>query len=482
MKLRQQLKGLMLSAAVISSLLLSACHDVPVETTRPTAHQYDHQVYWKWNEKFLEIDRTARGYRPGPSPRALGYLGLAAYEAVIAGIPENNSMANLMPGLDVPKADPDEEYYWPACVNESYAYLMTRFFFSMENEQPTLFESIELTRAQLHDQYAQATSPEILARSEAFGLKVAQAVYEFESSDLIGHNAFLNAQPLDYVPPVGPGKWKPTSPDFSRAMFPNWGRVRTFAISETDKLCKPPIPYSENPQSLYYNQGMEVYNTVNMINNPGPDQQAAAYEQRWMAEFWSDDILNLTFSPPARLLAIADQVIASEQMDLAGCAELFAKMGFALSDGGVACWYSKYYYNIERPATYIQNVIAKDYPDAANWQTILKNTNNGLYITPAFPAYPSGHSSFAGAGAKILSSFFEFNQHHPGTYTFTDLCHRDRSDFIGTPRTFTSFKQLADENAYSRVPLGVHWRMDCTAGLDIGERVAQRVLEMPWKK
>jgi hypothetical protein len=41
---------------------------------------------------------------------------------------------------------------------------------------------------------------------------------------------------------------------------------------------------------------------------------------------------------------------------------------------------------------------------------------------------------------------------------------------------------MAYENAYSRVPLGVHFRMDCDAGIRLGELAAQRILELPWKR
>jgi len=129
-------------------------------------------------------------------------------------------------------------------------------------------------------------------------------------------------------------------------------------------------------------------------------------------------------------------------------------------------------------------VVSQQHPDAANWLPILDaRAVGGQYgVTPAFPAYPSGHSGFGGAGGKILSSFFEYNASHPGTYTFTDFCHQLRTEFLGTPRVFTSFSQLGEEDAYSRIPLGVHFRMDCEVGLEVGRLAAQRVLELPWKK
>lgn len=467
-----------LSAIFISVLLVQSCREYQVEQPPALVRAFDNSVYLKWNDVFLQIDRYAVGYRPGPVPHALGYMGFAAYEAVAPGMPGYNSLANLYSELYIPTFDERQEYYWPAVINESYAYLMKRFFFHMENEYSEEYDKIEQLRQQLHDEYAGKTTPDVLERSEARGVDVARAVYEWERLDAAAHNAFLNPQP-PYVAPTGPGYWEPTIPDYVKALFPFWGQVRTFALPEEEQLARPPIPYSENPKSLFYAQAFEVYSTVNNIKEGGP----GAYEQRWLAEFWSDDILGLTFSPPARLIAIANQVVAAEDLNLEESAEFYAKLGMSLNDVSVAVWQSKYIYNLERPVSYIRRVMPPYFPEAANWTTLLNNPISGYSgVTPAFPAYPSGHSGFGGAGGKIMSAFIEFNSRHPGTYTFTDRCHQYRSEFIGTPRTLSSFKDMAYEDAYSRIPLGVHFRMDCDEGVRLGELAAQRVLELPWKK
>ena len=40
---------------------------------------------------------------------------------------------------------------------------------------------------------------------------------------------------------------------------------------------------------------------------------------------------------------------------------------------------------------------------------------------------------------------------------------------------------MADENAYSRIPLGVHYRMDCVGGLKLGKKVGQRINQVSWE-
>jgi len=64
----------------------------------------------------------------------------------------------------------------------------------------------------------------------------------------------------------------------------------------------------------------------------------------------------------------------------------------------------------------------------------------------------------------------------------TDRCHEGRPEFIGTPRAFNSFYEMAEENAESRIPLGVHYRMDCEQGVNLGYRCGRRVNQLPWKK
>jgi hypothetical protein len=479
--MKQQFYKTLLKAGVFALVLMSvsSCRDAEIPTPPETAHSYDNDVYHEWVQSFLTIERYARGYRPGPAPRALAYLNLAAYECTVPGIPENNSMRIQYPDLDLPDF-PSGKIHYPAAINASYAYLMERFFFHMELERPEEFALILLTYERNHNRYLGETTPEVLEASEKWGEEVAQAVYEWSRDDVKGHNAFLDPQPVDYVPPAGAGKYKAMAPNFARAVFPYWGDVRTFAVREEDKIGRAPIPYSTVPGSLYRTQVEEVYNTVKFIReNPNNE---LAYDLKWQGEFWSDDLLNVTFSPPPRLFAIADQIVEREDIDLAQAAELYAKLGLALHDNGVIIWKTKYHYNIERPITAIREILGPSNPDAANWVTQLNVPGGPQGVTPAFPAYPSGHSGFGGCGSKILSSFFEYTPEHPGTYTFTDMCHNGRVEFLGMPRTFNSIEDSGVENALSRIPLGVHFRMDCDEGLRMGRVAAQRVLELPWKK
>jgi hypothetical protein len=80
------------------------------------------------------------------------------------------------------------------------------------------------------------------------------------------------------------------------------------------------------------------------------------------------------------------------------------------------------------------------------------------------------------AGAEILTSIFGNN------YAMFDKCHNGRSEFLSTPRFFASFYDMAEENAMSRIPLGVHFRMDCEVGVDLGLVCGRKVNDLPWKR
>jgi hypothetical protein len=41
---------------------------------------------------------------------------------------------------------------------------------------------------------------------------------------------------------------------------------------------------------------------------------------------------------------------------------------------------------------------------------------------------------------------------------------------------------MAEENAYSRLPIGVHFRMDATSGVALGYGIGKKVNSLPWRK
>ncbi len=436
--------------------------DDPIQTEKSLVKDYDASVPLQWHQLFLEIDRYSPGYRPPAAARLLAYTNLAAYEAAVPGMPEYNSLVYEFPGLSLPSIDAGKQYNWPICVSTAYANMFRYFYPHIRVSDAYKITALE---DKLLDEYGATLALDVLERSKQFGFEVAQAVFAYSETDTHGHEAYANPRPASYHPPVtgpnGEKLWQPTFPDYTPALFPYWGKVRPFAMNEADIVSRPPLPYSEDPASLFYQQANETRFIVNLAN----------FTTQWVAEFWSDDFFELTFEPAGRQIAIANILVQQDDISMDRAMELYAKMGMALADAGIAVWNSKYIYNVRRPIEYIREVMEP------GWNTILNNPLNSIHgLTPEFPAYPSGHSGFGGAGSAVMAEIFG------NTHPFTDNCHQNRTEFNGAPRSFNTILEAGVENAYSRLDLGVHFRMDCDEGIRLGYLAATRVNAMPWYK
>lgn len=440
-------------------LLLQSCQKdtetVQTSTENKTAN-FDSKIIDVWTNMYLTIEKDLPGFRPAATCRALGYINMAAYETCLPGMPNYVSNKTHLPNLNLPVLQYDvSEINWNVALNTCYATTLKYFMTNLTNEQKALIYKTELDqRLELRDKMFN----DVFQNSINWGTQMANAIIEYADSDPQGYSQSLNAFPNDYVRPTGLGLWEPPSPS-GKALFPFWGKVRTFAAQQSDLIGVEPLQYSSSPSSEYYKQHLELYNQVTNIT----------YEERWKAEFWSDDIVGLTFSPPARLFALGLQVMSLEKMNLEESLYFFCKLGIAVNDGAVAAWNSKYIYNTERPETFIRKYIDPQF------KSILGEAVGTPGLVPPFPGYPSGHSTFGGIMAEIFTEFFGAN------YKFTDYCHDGRTEFLSTPRTFNTWKQMGEENAYSRIPLGVHIKMDCDEGLRMGKLIAKRAIEYELK-
>jgi membrane-associated phospholipid phosphatase len=435
--------------------------DVIDEETVKTK-DFDNSVALDWMDLFLELERYTPGYRPPVSGRSAAYAGIAGYEAAVPGMKEEfNSMVGQFPGMEIPAVVEGAEYHWPTAVHAAYGAVVTQLF-------PTAPAAQQQKLFALKQKYTTRFSSEIpldvFNRSDEFGTAVGNAVFKWSQGDPLGHEAFLKNTNPNYVPPVFEGSWKPTYPDYSPGLLPYWGQVRTFAAS-TDDNVPPPISYSTDPNSQLYVQAKETMTITNLVKSGQNSEDA------WIADFWSDDCPILTFTPAGRWIAIANQIVEKEKVALDIAVYTYAKVGIALNDAGVRCWNEKYRYNLLRPIDYIHEVMGE-----TSWNTVMCPDGSGSFYTPNFPAYPSGHGTFASASAEVLTEIFGFN------YSMTDRCHEGRSEFKSTPRTYGSFYEMAAENAYSRIPLGVHFRIDAEAGLELGAKIGRKINKLPWRK
>lgn len=404
----------------------------------------------EWTDLLLELERYSSG-RPNASARALAYIYLASYETVAPGMENYGSIDGQLRGLRIQNSVRAEEVNWQVALNTCFARVVDHFLLNL----PSNFDgAISALESEIEGQLTVGLLDGLISDSQDWGNYVADQVIAYSQTDDEAEAQILDPQPLSYEPPTGDGFWT-YSADPERALYPYWGEtVRTFVISPKETTSVDPIEYSEDANSPYFAQMQEAYEA----NNSAREE---AGEQLWIAEFWSDDVEGLMMSPPARQFSIANQLIEQYNLNLEQTLAMYVKLGFALNDAAVAAWKYKYDYMVMRPNVYIHEFIDPEY------QTNLYRLIN--WPNPSFPGYPSGHSTFASAAGGIFIDTFG-----NGT-SFTDRSHEGRTEFQSSPRTYTSFAQLAEENAFSRVPFGVHISMDCAEGLRLGYEISDVV-------
>jgi hypothetical protein len=419
-------------------------------TSNPAA-SYGGEVATRWFKLITQQVKRAPGFTPPVVARMYGYTGVALYEAIVAGMPGYQSLAgqlNEMPPM--PRPSDGAQMNWPAVANSALA-TVARVLFPQITGGP--LREFNLLEGQIHSELSATVSPEVLAQSEAYGRQVAEAVLQWSTGDG-GSEGYLRNVDRGFVTTSDTGLWQPTPPDYLPPLQPSWGLNRTMALTAGND-CSPPEPpeYSTESSSRFYREALEVYETVRNLTD----------EQTEIARFWSDDA-GATPTPPGHWVSVATEALANEEYNLAEASQLYARLGIALSDSFVACWNTKYTYNVLRPVTYIQELIDNE------WGV---QSAAGPVQTPPFPEYTSGHSVQSRAAAEVLTAYFG------DSYRFTDITHVD----LGfAPRTFASFQQAAAEAAISRLYGGIHYRSAIEEGLGQGACIGKRVMELQFEK
>lgn len=378
---------------------------------------------------------------PPQASRIYGYAGVTLYEAMVPGMPGYKSLVGQVNGLTALSRTTAayasaavDEFNWPLVANSAMATVLRNFFAS--GPAPVL-DSISRLEDSLNTLLGLGVPSDVYQRSIDRGKLVATDIFAWATAD-----GFAQYNNCAWTPPVGPGLWVPTPPGFAAALQPCWGQLRTFALVDGDECSPPPHPaYDETPGSAFDLEMREVYDTDTALT-------AAQLE---IANFWADGP-GVTGTPPGHSISILGQVLKAEGASLELAAEGYAKVGMAVADAFIACWNSKFQYNLLRPITCIRALIDPAWTPAIG--------------TPNFPEYTSGHSVQGGATSQVLTDMFG------AAYAFTDHTHDARGL---TPRSFGSFYEAADEAALSRLYGGIHFRAAIDNGITQGRCIGNKV-------
>ncbi|MEZ0608679.1 vanadium-dependent haloperoxidase [Fibrella sp. WM1] len=438
--------------------VLQACR--PTNETDPVAPQnqankaadYSNEVALQWSNMHLRLVRNSPGFTPPVAARTFGYAGLAMYEAVVPGMPNNVSMVRQLQGLTaLPQTTPNQTYNWALSANAAQAEVLRGLFANATAVYKTRVDSLEQA---LFNQFKTSDDAQN-TRSTDFGKRIGTAVFEWSKTDG-GHEGYSRNFPASFIPSTDPGLWRPTENGRTIPMQPYWGQNRTMLASTQAMTMPVPLAISTQVTSTYFAQYLEVY-TKN---------KSLTQEEKEIAVWWSDDPSE-TFTPPGHSYNIARITTRTAKADLGKAAETFARVGIAVSDAFVRCWKCKYVYNNERPYTYVRRTIDP------NWVP--------FWPAPPFPGFPSGHSTQSAAMATVLTDLYGTN------FALTDDSHVGRvrdaarnTDF--KPRYYRSFWETAEESGWSRILGGIHTRQDNDTGLREGRAIGQNINELTWKR
>ncbi|HNG90343.1 MAG TPA: vanadium-dependent haloperoxidase, partial [Saprospiraceae bacterium] len=388
-------------------------------------------------------------FAPPISARIYAYSSVAAYEALVPGHPEYQSLAGQLNGLTPgPQPEAGKEYCYPLASANALFIVGKQLIFS-EGQMQELKEQI------LKDFEQMNIPQEVFDRSMTYGEAVAKHILAWAKTD---NYAQTRSMPKFTIDTKAANRWRPTPPMYADALEPHWMKIRPWVMDSARQFRPdPPIPFSTDKNSEFYKQALEVHD---IVKNLSSRQDSTAW-------YWDDNPFrmdvsgHLSFgvkkiSPGGHWINIVGQVCRQSKSDMMKSAETYVKVSCAIADAFISCWAEKFATNLIRPESYINQYIDPD------WQPLIQ--------TPPFPEHTSGHSTLSSAAATVLTTMYGDN------FTFTDSTELE----FGIPvRTFKSFREAADEVGMSRLYGGIHYRQGNVAGLksgaEIGAYVAQKL-------
>ncbi len=362
---------------------------------------------------------------PPYTSRALALLAVAQYDALVttwnykfqynrlAPYKNDGSIQPLIPANDLPSY-PSEDAVIAFASSE-----VLKFLFPGEKEYLSS-KAEEHTESRL---WAGANVQSDLDAGQALGKLVAERIIAYAKTDKMGmaNNQAGVAQLRSDATARGIDKqWTSRDLPSRPPMLPFFFNVKTWNFDQATMIADRPAP----PPAV----GSAAFETA--VNELRELSKNRTREQFRIASFWADG--TGTYTPPGHWNRKAAELIYDKQFNELRSARAMALVNAAMEDAGVVCWDTKYYYLYPRPCEVDPTI----------------ETSTGV---PNFPAYTSGHSTFSGAAAEVLSHLF--------------------------PDKSSELQAMAKEASDSRIYGCIHYRFDSEVGLTSGKKVGQYAVQ-----
>jgi len=433
--------------AIAGSLIFSACSS----TTKENSEDYvkithDPMLY---SNTVHELNSVVMGnnFSPIVASRNYMYASVAGYEVIAAGYPDKyQSLAGQVHGLkDVPKPQAGKK------IDFEFAALLafTKLGQAVTFPEGSMSYYVDSLKKLVRDH---GMSDELYQNTVAFADTVSAVILKWSKGDMyLQTRTYPKYNVMDI-----PGRWVPTPPAYTSAMEPHWNVIRPLALDSASQFMppRPPVFDVTDKNGKYYHEVMAIKNAVDSLNE----------EQRHIADFWDDNPFKLNvsghvmfgtkkFSPPGHWMSVVGIAAKKADFDFAGTVYAYALTAMTQFDAFIQCWDEKFRSNYARPETVINKYIDP------NWQPYLQ--------TPPFPEYTCGHSTVSSANAEALTHVFGDN------FAYTDS---SELEFGIKNRSFSSFRQAAEENNWARFYGGIHFHNSCIISTEYGRKVGDFVV------
>jgi len=257
---------------------------------------------------------------------------------------------------------------------------------------------------------------------------------------------------------------------------PHWGLVRPFALSSgADFDDRPDLA---PPPQIFKNSGQYQQSATEILDY----SKKLTDEQKLIVEYWADGPNSEL--PPGHWGLFAQFVSRRDNHTDDDDTKMFFAIHNAMMDAGIFAWHTKRKYDGTRPITAIrylkQGQIIRAWGGPGRpienipgekWTPY----NPGSNLTPAFPGYPSGHSTYSAAGAAVLrlatgSDTFGFSTVIPANFGRVE----PGVPAVPTTVAFQTFSEAATQAGLSRLYGGIHFSDDNTTGQTVGALIGQQ--------
>jgi hypothetical protein len=385
----------------------------------------------RWNERLLE---SIRAHPPltGPtvSARAIGVLHTATYDAWAAydaKAVDTRQRLRANPSL---RRDAEGT---AANKSKAISYAAYRVLLNLFPQRAGIYSSYMTSLGyDPNDTSADTTTP------QGIGNEAAKAVLAYRATD--GSNQTLTNGTVTYPDNTSydpPNKWNqvtdPTKWE-QLCVLTATGVANKMPPIPTGTQCAAPNYALQTPATPQW-QNVKPFGPLDPVTHypklfqlPGPpsgtadvaqelkDASNLSETQKAKADYWADG--PRSEFPPGHWAVVAQAMSRIRKNTLDQDAKLFFALGGALLDASISSWAAKYQYNSVRPVTAIRYHY-KDKPINSwlgpgkgygtvlgqNWMPYQELT----VVTPPFPEYVSGHSTFSAAARTVLLQFYNNN-------------------------------------------------------------------------